>query len=410
MKRYLRFPSAIQTVSALCLAVSFAFESVAEDAFELRDGDRVAFLGDAFFERAIRYGHIETALTARWPDRSIRFRNIGWAGDGPNGRARAFFDPIAAGFENLQSHVTLADPSVIFIGYGAMAAFEGEKGVEGFVDDMNTLMDTLEQGGRRFVLVSPTPREDLGPLLPDPKDQNRNLLRYTEALKSLASDRGAFFVDLFNTLETRSPSRDTRAITDNGIHLNDYGYRLAAERIAQSLGGYSEKRLKIDRSGKVSESIGASAKVSKEEAGYALEIQDERLSLSPLGGDHSQNLTLSFTSLPRGNYELLLDGKPIADGSAQAWKRGIQLAWEPSNDQAETLRETINRKNEHFFHQWRPQNETYLRGFRKHEQGQNAADIPKFTPFIEAEEMKIEALKKPQAYRLVLRRKEGDRG
>ena len=49
----------------------------AQPSFELKDGDRVAFLGDTFFERAIRYGHIETALSARWPYREIVFRNIG---------------------------------------------------------------------------------------------------------------------------------------------------------------------------------------------------------------------------------------------------------------------------------------------------------------------------------------------
>ncbi|OUW19177.1 MAG: hypothetical protein CBD18_01275 [Opitutales bacterium TMED158] len=395
----------------ICLGAFLGFRAVASDDFELRHGDRVAFLGDAFFERAIRYGHIETALTARWPERSIRFRNIGWAGDGPNGRARAFFDPVDAGFENLKTHVEIADPSVVFLGYGAMAAFDGEPGLDSFIDQMNALLDALQESGRRFVILSPNPRENLGPPLPDPERQNRNLKRYTAALKTLAENRGAFFVDLFNTLEARSPKRDTRAITDNGIHLNDYGYRLAAERIAQALTAAAAlTRIAVDRVGNPSESAGAMATIRKEKDGYSLEIQNERLSLSPLGGDHSQNLTLSFANLARGEYELLYDGEPVANGSAQAWKRGIQLAWEPSNDQAQSLREAINRKNEHFFHQWRPQNETYIRGFRKHEQGQNATDIPKFQPFIEGEEMKIEALKKPQAYRLVLKRVKGDRG
>ena len=40
------------------------------------------------------------------------------------------------------------------------------------------------------------------------------------------------------------------------------------------------------------------------------------------------------------------------------------------------------KKNELYFHRWRPQNITYLFGFRKHEQGNNAADIAKFDPFI----------------------------
>ena len=32
-----------------------------------------------------------------------------------------------------------------------------------------------------------------------------------------------------------------------------------------------------------------------------------------------------------------------------------------------------------FFHRWRPQNETYLFGFRKHEQGKNARRSPSST-------------------------------
>lgn len=42
------------------------------------------------------------------------------------------------------------------------------------------------------------------------------------------------------------------------------------------------------------------------------------------------------------------------------------------------LREKIVEKNTLFFHRWRPQNITYLFLFRKHEQGNNAVDIPMF--------------------------------
>ena len=59
------------------------------------------------------------------------------------------------------------------------------------------------------------------------------------------------------------------------------------------------------------------------------------------------------------------------------------------------LRAAIIRKNALFFHRWRPANETYLFGFRKREQGQNAVEIPKFDPLIEAAEAEIERLKKP---------------
>ncbi|MFN9199679.1 MAG: hypothetical protein ACK5WR_16540, partial [Planctomycetaceae bacterium] len=41
------------------------------------------------------------------------------------------------------------------------------------------------------------------------------------------------------------------------------------------------------------------------------------------------------------------------------------------------------------FHRGRPQNETYLFGFRKHEQGNNAREIPMFDPLVEELEATI---------------------
>jgi lysophospholipase L1-like esterase len=69
----------------------------------------------------------------------------------------------------------------------------------------------------------------------------------------------------------------------------------------------------------------------------------------------------------------------------------------PFAESLTALRTVILRKNEQFFHRWRPQNETYLFGFRKHEQGQNSAEIPQFDPLIEEAEKQIAELKKQAA-------------
>ncbi len=59
----------------------------------------------------------------------------------------------------------------------------------------------------------------------------------------------------------------------------------------------------------------------------------------------------------------------------------------------EPLRREVLQKDELFFNRWRPQNETYLFGFRKHEQGQNAREIPMFDPLIQQADTKIQELK-----------------
>jgi lysophospholipase L1-like esterase len=50
---------------------------------------------------------------------------------------------------------------------------------------------------------------------------------------------------------------------------------------------------------------------------------------------------------------------------------------------SDALVKLITDKNQLFFHRYRPQNETYLFLFRKHEQGNNAVEIPQFDPLIE---------------------------
>jgi lysophospholipase L1-like esterase len=65
-----------------------------------------------------------------------------------------------------------------------------------------------------------------------------------------------------------------------------------------------------------------------------------------------------------------------------------------STEKRETLRKAVLAKNELFFHRWRPQNETYLFGFRKHEQGKNAKEVAEFDPLVAKAEEEIAKLRK----------------
>ncbi len=55
----------------------------------------------------------------------------------------------------------------------------------------------------------------------------------------------------------------------------------------------------------------------------------------------------------------------------------------------EELRTAVASKNEWFFHRYRPQNETYLFLFRKHEQGNNAVEVEQMEQFVRDGEAKI---------------------
>src|SRR5438067_10676598 len=85
--RPLASPQAASAMIRRVLALTVIFLTApllpAAPPFELRDGDRVVLIGDRLIEREQRYGWIELALTPRFPNRHVTFRNIGWSADTP---------------------------------------------------------------------------------------------------------------------------------------------------------------------------------------------------------------------------------------------------------------------------------------------------------------------------------------
>lgn len=268
---------------------------------KLTEGDRVVFLGNTLLEREQLYGWWELALTTRFPGKKIFFRNLGWSGDTVFGEARAGFGTVADGYKHLVEHTTSLKPTVIFLAYGTNESFAGPAGLEKFRKGLNTLLNDLEKTGARIILLSPLRQADMGRPLPDPTKNNRHLRLYADVLREAAKSRKHTFIDLFELLGDLAAVKP--AVTDNGIHLTNEGYRWSADKLVQALGVPAEPQ-----------------------------------------------------------------GTPA---------------------QREKLRQLIREKNELYFHRWRPQNVTYLFGFRKHEQGNNAREIPQFDPLVQAKEQAI---------------------
>ncbi|MCZ6671987.1 MAG: SGNH/GDSL hydrolase family protein [Verrucomicrobia bacterium] len=385
-------------LALVLLASGVAAKAQQASAFELYDGDRVVFVGNTFVERAIEYGHIEAALTTRWPDRNITFRNLGWSGDDARGRARRFFGPVDDGFNNLKTLVYDLKPTVVFVAYGAMESYDGQAGIKDFINNMNRLLDAMVATRARIVVVSPVPQENLGPPLPDPGENNRNLKLYAQTLQSLAEVRNHWYINLFEYMDAEM-SRTPAPLTDNGIHLNDLGYRRAAQGFLAGMGlANTKKSIMVSARGHLMDVSGTRPiQIQPLGNGLLLTLKDDHI-----GGESSLNL--SIRDLFAGTYTLRLNGRNIGNYSSQQWAAGVELPWTPENDQAGLLLKTIQTKNEFYFYKWRPQNETYLRGFRSHEQGQNAAELEEFDPYIEREEAKIADLKRSHHYTLQIHR------
>jgi lysophospholipase L1-like esterase len=202
-------------------------------AFELKDGDVVAFIGNTFVEREQDYSYLETLLRSRWPERRISFRNLGWSGDNVHGASRGYFDGAEQGFERLNTIVHELKPTVVLMSYGMGESFDGEAGLAPFRSGIERMLDMLKDLNARTVLIGPIKHENLGAPMPDPAQHNAMLRKYADAMKDVAIARGHRFVDLYELLgegDAKSP------LTENGIHLNQYGYWRAAQAIAKGLG------------------------------------------------------------------------------------------------------------------------------------------------------------------------------
>ncbi|HVV98992.1 MAG TPA: GDSL-type esterase/lipase family protein [Planctomycetaceae bacterium] len=384
-----------------------------EGAFQLLDGDRVVFLGDTLFERAQTDDYIETRLTSRYPDRNIIFRNLGWSGDTPFGDARAGFGSAADGFRQMKQQVHGLQPTVILIGYGGVSSFEGEAGLPRFLEGYRTLLEMLDETQAQLVILSPIRHENLGPPLPNPADHNRRLALYRDALKQLAADRELPFVDLYDLLGEKSNSVPANPLTSNGIHLTATGYWQAASALEKGLGVADSRDWKLDlRATGVRDSVTAGGarvhKLTKTNTGVKFEALDTMLPApapphkGPRRADEQR--VLLVRDMPPGNYVLTIDGEEVARGSNYDWEEGISFSKGPDFRQAEELRQTIVDKNQLYFYRWRPQNETYLFGFRKHEQGNNAREVPLFDPLVAEKESDIARLRVPVSHTYELKK------
>jgi len=244
-------------ITVLALACAAVTSTRAAAPFELKDGDRVIFLGDTLIEREQHHGWIELMLTTRFPDRNVTFRNLGWSADLPNGESRlglslrqAGLEPEGEGWELLQKQIEETKPTVAFLGYGMAASFAGEAGLPKFKADYERLLDAIGKisPGCRFVLLGPINHEQLiTPQMADPRKHNGQLMLFSDAVAAIAKSRNAAFVPLYEKLKPADandkagqpgafPLAKFQA-TENGIHLNSLGYVLAARVIDQTLFG-----------------------------------------------------------------------------------------------------------------------------------------------------------------------------
>jgi len=194
---------------------------------ELTDGERIAFIGNSTAERMNLFGHFETLLHERFPNKKLVVRNFAWPADEVANRQRPW------SYTNLDDPMAAFGADTYFLFFGFNESFAGLEGIEKFKADYLKFLDDLvaryprddTKAPPRLVIVSPIAVEDIGdPLLPDADARNAILEKYRDAAREVADARGLAFANVFNGTLTAFLSPNKMApLTINGCHLNEAG-------------------------------------------------------------------------------------------------------------------------------------------------------------------------------------------
>ena len=358
--------------SLLFLLLALTTARAAEPPFEILAGDRVLFLGDVLLEREGTYGYLETRMHEQFADRSFTVRNLSFAGDTPLGVSRASFDPPAKGWERLREQLDLLKPTVVFLGYGMAASLQELTDKSG---DASLNPDPARYGAEpmsagRF-------KKELGMLMDE-------IVKHAPPqAPGGAPDPGAGAGGSPGARGSASPAKPAPTGVPGGSPGTALGSSAPPGVRFVLLSPIRHEDLRASRSG-----LPDPAEHNKLLAEYSKAIEElakER------GAFQISDLRFQIEKGPITDNGIhpSVSGYPTwADGTAKA------LGWEPNLKSSPALRAAVIRKNELFFHRWRPANWTYIFGFRKGEQGRNAKEMPMFDPLIAEVEAEIDRLKR----------------
>ena len=411
--------------------------------FQIRDGDRVVFLGDSITEQRLYTTYIEAYALTRQPNWKLSFRNVGWGGDTAWLRQRAhpdekqlFAADEASQQKMVEDSVGLGlgrdvlplKPTFVTVKFGmndhSYQPFR-EDIFRAYARSQSQIAKVLTGNGARVAFLTPQPIEEKRPD-PDKDARNQSLRQFSDGLKAVAAKSGAAFVDQFDPymaiLLRERPSNSSGFVGGgDAVHPGPIGQTVMAWAVLKGLGASAKVS--------VAEIDGAAQKVLTAEgcrvenlklAGGAVSFDrlddalpmpiDERaeaaLKLAPIT-EELNRLELRVTGLPGGNYSVTIDGELAGKVSAEQLAKGWNLANAagPITKQSREVLKLVFDKNNIFFRRWR---DVQLFNFPGWAQGpeieaKRAAEIARLEQQISEVEAQIEKARKPKSHHFELK-------
>ncbi|GAB4022701.1 PVC-type heme-binding CxxCH protein [Spirosoma koreense] len=260
-------------IIGIALIAFSAFQNNAPQSLPLKKGSRIMLLGNNLGSRMMNYDNFETELQVRYPDNQLFIRNMCDGGDTPGFRPHAsrnepwafpgaekfqteYANPSESEghFETPDQWLTRLKTDVIIAFFGYNESFQGKAGLANYKAELDAFIKwTLKQiyNGKtapQLAIVSPIAFEDLSDKydLPNGRQENENILLYTNAMKDVAAQNNVLFVDAYNPskqwyAETQEP------LTIDGSQLNEEGYKKLGVLLVDQVFGKAPLKAEANR-------------------------------------------------------------------------------------------------------------------------------------------------------------------
>jgi lysophospholipase L1-like esterase len=226
----------------------------AADAFFLKDGQRVVFLGDSNTFAGHSIAYLDAYLYTRFPDKKFEPLNLGLPSETVSGLSEPDHPyPRPCVFERLDRVLEKTKPDVVVACYGMNDGIYhpfSEERFKKYQEGIQRLITRVEKAKAKIVLVTPPPFE--GPAIKDkllpktaekfswmkPYEEYDGVLgRYSDWLLTLR-DKGYMVVDAHTAiskhLETVHTTDPKYCLTGDGIHPGGTGHWLVTQQILQA--------------------------------------------------------------------------------------------------------------------------------------------------------------------------------
>lgn len=318
----------------------------AQDAFQLRDGDRVVFYGDSITDQRLYTTFVETYALTRFPDRRIAFIHSGWGGDRVTGGGGGGVSLRLA--RDVVAHRPTVVTIMLGMNDGRYRAFD-QQIFDIYSNGYRQMIRRLKADlpGVRITVIQPSPYDDVTRPPTFDGGYNAVLLRYSQFVKELAASEQLLTADLNNPVvnmlrraNTADPELAKKIIPDR-VHPAAPGHLIMAESLLKAWGAPAVvTSVTIDRAAQKWEAANAvladvrfgpvlSWTETDRALPMAIDADDPVMGLVVRSSDFMEAMNremLKVTGLSEGTYSLRIDGEETGAFTAQDLRSGVNLA------------------------------------------------------------------------------------